>query len=53
MSSLRKGYLRLAMQSIRVSRIRSSLTMLGIVVSVAAVIVVVAIGQGVKQQIGN
>ncbi len=53
MSSLRKGYLHLAMQSIKTSRLRSFMTMLGIVISVASVIVVVAIGEGVQQQIGN
>jgi putative ABC transport system permease protein len=53
MSSLRKGYLHLAMQSIKVSRVRSFMTMLGIVISVMSVILVVAIGEGVKQQIGN
>ena len=53
MSSLRKGYLHLAMQSIKTSRTRSFMTMLGIVISVGSVIVVVAIGQGVRQQIGN
>lgn len=53
MSSLRKGYLQLAMQSLRSSRTRSFMTMLGIVISVMAVIVVIAIGEGVKQQVGN
>ncbi len=53
MSSLHKGYLRLAMQSIRASRVRSFMTMLGIVISVMAVVVVVGLSEGVKQQVGN
>lgn len=53
MSSLRKGYLRLAMQSIKTSRVRSFMTMLGIVISVSSVVVVVGLSEGVKQQVGN
>lgn len=53
MTSIRRGYLRLAMQSLRASRTRSFMTMLGIVIGVMSVIIVVAIGEGVKQQIGN
>ena len=53
MTSVRKGYLGLALQSLRASRLRSLMTMLGIVIGVMSVIVIVAIGQGVKEQIGN
>lgn len=53
MSSLRKGYLRLAMQSIRASRVRSFMTMLGIVISVMAVVVVVGLSEGLRQQVGD
>ena len=53
MISVRKGYLHLALESLRNSRTRSFMTMLGIVISVMAVIIIVAIGQGVKQQVGN
>lgn len=53
MSSLRKGYLHLAFQSMRVSRLRSFMTMLGIVIAVVSVVVIVSIGEGVKQQVGN
>jgi len=53
MSSFRKGYMHLAMQSIRAARLRSLMTMLGIVISVAAVIIIVSIGEGVKAQVGN
>ncbi len=53
MTSIRKGYLRLAMQSLRVSRTRSFMTMLGIVIGVISVVLIAAIGEGVKQQIGD
>lgn len=53
MLSIRKGYLHLALESLRSSRMRSFMTMLGIIIGVMAVIVIVAIGQGVKEQIGN
>ena len=48
---------RLAMQSILRNRTRAALTMLGIVIGVAAVIVMVAVGYGarsrIREQIGN
>lgn len=48
---------RVAIESIRKNKMRTSLTMLGIVIGVAAVIVMVAIGQGaterIQQQIGS
>ncbi|HSX15185.1 MAG TPA: ABC transporter permease [Candidatus Saccharimonadales bacterium] len=44
---------RLALRSLRSSKARSFLTMLGIIIGVAAVVLVVCIGQGVKQQIAN
>jgi len=53
MSGLRKGYLHLALESLRASRTRSFMTMLGIVIGVMSVVVIAAIGQGVKEQIGN
>ena len=53
MTSIRKGYLRLARQSLRVSRTRSFMTMLGIVIGVISVVLIAAIGEGVKQQIGD
>ena len=51
--SVRKGYLTLAIQSLRAARTRSFMTMLGIVIGVVSVIVIVSISEGVKQQIGN
>jgi putative ABC transport system permease protein len=53
MISLRKGNLKLAAASLKASKMRSFLTMLGIVIGVSAVICVVCIGQGVKQQIAK
>jgi putative ABC transport system permease protein len=51
--SLRQDNIRLAYQSLRVAKARSFLTMLGIIIGVAAVILVVCVGQGIKQQISS
>ncbi len=53
MTTLRKGNVRLALQSLGSNKGRSFLTMIGIIIGVAAVIVVVSIGEGVKQQVGS
>lgn len=53
MRALRKGYLHLALESIKNARLRSFMTMLGIIIGVMAVIVIVAISEGVKQQIDS
>lgn len=53
MSIFRKGNVRLAMQSIGSSKGRSFLTMLGIIIGVASVIVVVGIGEGVRNQLNS
>lgn len=42
---------RVALGSLRANRLRSGLTMLGVVIGVAAVVVLVALGTGVKQQV--
>ena len=42
-----------AWQSLRANRARSGITMFGIVVGVMAVVLVVCIGQGIRQQIAN
>jgi putative ABC transport system permease protein len=44
---------RLALRSIARAKLRSALTMLGVLIGVAAVVVVVAIGQSARDQIGN
>lgn len=51
--SLRRDNFRLAYRSLRAARARSFLTMLGIIIGVTAVILVVCVGQGVKQQIAG
>jgi len=43
--------IRIALQALRVNKLRSSLTMLGIVIGVAAVIVMVAVGSGASRRI--
>jgi putative ABC transport system permease protein len=47
------GDTKLALHSIRTSKWRSFLTMLGIIIGVASVIVTVSLGEGVKQQVSN
>jgi putative ABC transport system permease protein len=45
--------IRLAIRAIIRSKLRSSLTVLGILIGVAAVVIVVALGTGVQQQVGG
>jgi ABC-type antimicrobial peptide transport system permease subunit len=45
--------LRLALRALDRNRVRSSLTMLGVIIGVAAVIAMVAIGQGASQAVGK
>jgi putative ABC transport system permease protein len=42
---------RVALEALRANRLRSGLTMLGVVIGVAAVVVLVAIGTGAKQEV--
>ncbi len=51
--SLRRDNLKLAYRTVKATKGRSFLTMFGIVIGVMAVILVVCIGQGVKQQIAG
>ena len=51
MTTFRKDNLRLAYRNLSQAKARSLLTMLGIIIGVAAVIISVCISQGVKQQI--
>src|SRR5438309_2683228 len=44
---------RSALQSIIVNKLRSALTMLGVIIGVAAVIAMVAVGNGASQQVQN
>lgn len=48
-----KGNIKLAIHSLGAAKGRSLLTMLGVVIGVAAVITVISIGEGVKQQIAH
>ncbi len=45
--------LRAALRALRVNKMRSSLTMLGIIISVSAVISMIAVGQGAKAKIAE
>lgn len=47
------SYYRLARESIRLSRWRSLLTMLGIIIGVVSVITIISIGEGVKQEVSR
>jgi len=49
----RRSNFKLAYQSLRASKARSLLTMLGIIIGVAAVVLTICIGQGVKEQIAG
>jgi len=51
--SLSRDNFRLAYRSLKAAKARSFLTMLGIIIGVSAVIMVVCIGQGLKQQIAG
>lgn len=52
MGWLMKGELKIAIRTLRRNRARSVLTMFGIIIGVASVVTVVAIGEGIKQQVG-
>ncbi len=45
------GHVKLALKSLRASRWRSTLTMLGIIIGVASVVVTVSLGEGVREQV--
>lgn len=47
------GYIKQARRSIRSARWRSLLTMLGIIIGVAAVVTTISLGEGVKKQVTN
>ncbi|HZL08323.1 MAG TPA: ABC transporter permease, partial [Candidatus Dormibacteraeota bacterium] len=53
MRSLTSGHLRAGIDSVRRAKVRSFWTMLGVIIGVASVITVVAIGEGIKQQISG
>jgi len=45
------GLLRVAMRALAVNKLRSALTMLGIIIGVAAVIVMIAVGGGAQARV--
>lgn len=45
--------LKVAMESIRVNKLRSFLTMLGIIIGIGAVITMVALGEGAQRQVAE
>ncbi len=49
----RHGNVKMALQSIKTSKWRSLLTMLGIIIGVVSVVTTVSLGEGVKQQLRN
>jgi putative ABC transport system permease protein len=51
--TLTRGHVKAGIDSVRAAKLRSFWTMLGIIIGVTSVITVVAIGQGIKQQVGN
>lgn len=51
MKTLTYGHIKTAVKSVRTSKSRSLLTMLGIIVGVVSVVSIVSIGEGVKHQI--
>ncbi|HVI60562.1 MAG TPA: ABC transporter permease [Candidatus Saccharimonadales bacterium] len=52
-SSLTRGHLKAGLDSVRAAKIRSFWTMLGVIIGVTSVITVLAIGQGVRQQVSG
>ena len=53
MTSLFNTTPRMALQSIRTNKLRSFLTMLGIVIGVASVIMTVSLGEGIRRQVAD
>ena len=46
-----KSTLRMAINSLRVNKLRSALTSLGVIIGVSAVIIMLAVGQGASEQV--
>ncbi len=53
MTAMTKGHLKAGINSVRSAKLRSFWTMLGVIIGVTSVITVVAIGEGIKQQISG
>ena len=53
MSTLTRGNVKMALASVRSTKWRSLLTMLGIIIGIVSVVMVVGIGEGVKREIAH
>lgn len=53
MSTITRGNIRMALASVRSSKWRSMLTMLGVIIGIVSVVMVVGIGEGVKREIAG
>lgn len=53
MSSINRGNIRMALASVRSTKWRSMLTMLGIIIGIMSVVMVVGIGEGVKREVAH
>lgn len=53
MTSVTRGNIKMAIASLRGSKLRSFLTMLGIIIGIVSVITVVGIGEGIKHQVST
>ncbi len=53
MKAVTQGHLKAGINSVRTAKLRSFWTMLGVIIGVTSVITVVAIGEGIKQQISG
>ncbi len=47
------GNIKMAIASLRAAKLRSFLTMLGVIIGVVSVVTVIGIGEGIKQQVSN
>src|SRR5215211_7823174 len=52
-SPMLRASIKIALRSLRAHRLRSALTMLGIIIGVAAVVVMVAVGDGAREHIAT
>lgn len=53
MSRITRGNVRMALASVRSTKWRSLLTMLGVIIGIVSVVMVVGIGEGVKNEVAN
>lgn len=53
MATLSRGNVKMALQSVRSTKWRSLLTMLGVIIGIVSVVMTVGIGEGVKQEVAH